>query len=106
MVVSKTREKQFWMSEVEGDTHHLISYCKLGDVENVDSLKFPTLTERRVETNLTLDTIVINIPQENELDIMVGLALLLHLVDQPLVVVRPDDRLVHQVLGGLQGGAA
>ena len=60
----------------------------------------------RIVTNLTLDTIVIDIPQENELDIMVGLALLLHLVDQPLVIVRPDNRLVNQVLRGLQGGAA
>ena len=63
-------------------------------------------TSRGIETNLTLDTIVINIPQENELDIMVGLALLLHLIDQPLVIVRPNHWLVNQVLRGLQGGAA
>ena len=37
---------------------------------------------------------------------MVELGLLLHLIDQPLVIIRPYNRLVDQVLRGLQGAAA
>ena len=78
------------MSQMKRHAHHLRWWKMLLD------------TDSTPETHLTLDSVVVNIPHENELDIMVKLTLLLHLVKQPLVIIRPHNRLVNQVLRGLQ----
>ena len=86
----KARKKKFGMSQMKRHAHHLRWSKMLLD------------TDSTPETHLTLDSVVVNIPHENELDIMVKLTLLLHLVKQPLVIIRPHNRLVNQVLRGLQ----
>ena len=52
---------------------------------------------------LALDAVIVDVPEEDEPDVVVGLVPLLHLVHQPPVVVRVDDGAVHNVLGRLQG---
>lgn len=86
----KARKEKFGMSQMKRHAHHLRWSKMLPD------------TDCTPETHLTLDSVVVNIPHENELDIMVKLTLLLHLVEQPLVIIRPHNRLVNQVLRGLQ----
>ena len=90
----KARKEKFGMSQMKRHAHHLRWSKMLPD------------TDCTPETHLTLDSVVVNIPHENELDIMVKLTLLLHLVKQPLVIIRPNNGLVDQMLRSLQGGSA